>query len=191
MPKIKFLTGDRAGEIVEVQDGYLAFKAKTRDIDWELIIPEKKQNSGTLIHATEDSEKGYSDAWDKLSEGQKDSVRKQFKILKKRADGFYLVDNINKAGNSIHQSSLLQVVNIKDAKASAIQKSKRDSQIISRFKSLLTELVEDDSIFGLGFDNDEIEKDELKDLISKLSVNTELLAKDVEIERLNMIMKSK
>jgi hypothetical protein len=170
MPKIKFLTGDRAGEIVEVQEGYLAFKSKTRDIDWELIIPEKKQNSGTLIHTTEDSEKGYFDAWDKLSEGQKDSVRKQFKILKKRADGFYLVDNINKAGNSIHQSSLLQVVNIKDAKSSAIQKSKRDSQIISRFKSLLTELVEDDSIFGLGFDNDEIEKDELKDLISKLIV---------------------
>ena len=177
MPKIHII---ETGEIKEVRDSWIILHRHEKNEKWESFSSYEERTKGKNVA---DSDLEEIEAYSRLSEGDKESVRKGFKKLVLRKAGWILKENFNKAVDEIHISLPSREEQIKDAKKSAIARAEAKLKILEQFKMLLkSEILEEDLSISFEFED----KEEILSFIDQLSFGTEeLLAKNAEIDRLN------
>jgi len=160
MPKIRIIA---TNEIVEKPQAWINYFVRQIDIVWELVEDSPK-NSGAKITGAEDSKEK---AFDKLTEGEKDSCRKGFKELVLRKAGWILRDTVAKCMNEIHISIPDRSSQIAAAKDSAIERAKKQVELLTSFKEILKQTIRGEQLY-VSFEAEDLE--ELEKMIDSLSI---------------------
>lgn len=196
MPKIKLLKDCKFG-----QDGQILEKPKewilhyTRLLGEDFDLIDEKTEPLKIAASGETIELAYM----KLSEGDKDSVKKGFRKLVLRKAGWVLVDCINKALTEIHVSVVDRSAQIKDAKDSAKARAAEDLKMLVFFKEILLRIFKN-AVSGVGnegyedFDvtGEDLDIERIEGLVKLLSIgNSEVETLKSEVERMNKILKTR
>jgi len=181
MPKIKLLITSelgQEGEILEKTDGWISFRFREQGEKWDIYTG--KENEIKIAQPDESA----SVAYDKLSDAEKESVRKGYKRLALRKNGWVLRDCISESSEEIN-ITLNEQTKIK--KDGAISKAETELRILGQIKVILKKVLIGEDV------NVVCEDSEMAySLVDRLSLGTsEVDALRAEIERLNRIIKTK
>ena len=164
MPQIEWISGELSGTKEEKPQKWIEFSA--RRIGKDFVVVEK---SAERIEQIASSELSKEAAFMRLDEGDRDSVRKGWKELVLRKQGWILRECINKASEEIHISLPDRTVQIKDAKNSALARATKKIEVLKQFKEILRKNIEGDEMYFVSFENEE-DKEEILGLINSLSI---------------------
>ena len=159
MPKIIYLSGEKEGQIEDKPQAWIDHYCRKLGDLFDIVSDSEIKNK------VSDAGDSAIVAYDKLSEGEKDSIRKGFKELVLRKIGWVVRDCGNKALEEIHISLLSE--RVLAGKDGAIQKAKKEVEILAKIKKALGLLVENED-FILSCEVED--KDEILSLIGKLSI---------------------
>ena len=152
----------KSGEELTKSEDWVKFHARKIGVIFEVV--SSKPTETKIASESESAEMAYG----KLSEGEKDSIRKGFKSLVLRKEGWILKDCSNKAQNEIHISIPNRELEIKSAKDSSIERAKSEIAILGKFKEILRLSISGKmDEFNISLDGD---SEILLEMVEKLSL---------------------
>lgn len=176
MPQIKIIS---TGEIKTVSEDLADAMIESGRAEIVLNNPSK------VISSVEEGDTMVK-AYDKLSQGEKDSISKGFKKLVLRKAGWILMDCGNRAMEEIHISLPSRDEQIKDAKTAAAIRLQRRIDMLEKCKGILRKVFAENYDFDVTFDNDE-DREAAIDFLDSLSLGSEevemLKIKNLELNK--------